>query len=171
MQAVRPTAFNACVSSAVTAGRRLLERVFGIAAEAMVGFRYRIDVSDRLMLLQFEDRIDWRVMSDLFRAMQDDPDRSPDQNCLCDVSRVVEVDLNFSQALGLSSTRADFYRKSTGSHVAVWAPTDMVYGTARMFLAMLDGYDGISADVFRDLNDAAAFVGCAPQALARLSRD
>ena len=129
--------------------------------------RYKFDVDhDRgLFLLRLDGRMGAQDMADLFQELAASPDRKPDQNVFCDLTGLERADLSFTQVMSLTRSRTGFYEQAKEVRVAILAPNDIGFGTARMYLALMQGFDGITADVFRDRAEAARFLAVAPETL------
>ncbi|WP_323765541.1 hypothetical protein [Marinovum sp.] len=124
-----------------------------------MSYRYVFDETGRLFLLRLGGRIGPQDLADLFAALAADPARTPDQHVYCDLSGLESADLNFTQVMSVTRARAAFYQQSRDIRVAVWAPGDIGFGMARMYLAMMQGFKGVAAEVFRDRAAAARFLG------------
>lgn len=126
---------------------------------------YRFEPSERLFLLRLEGRITAPGMAALFAALKAEPQRTPEQNVYCDLSGLESADLSFSQVMSLTRSRAGFYSRCQDVRLAIWAPGDIGYGMARMYLAMLQGFDGITPEVFRQRARAAEHLAIAEPTL------
>lgn len=124
-----------------------------------MSYSYAFDETGGLFLLRLAGRIAAQDMAELFATLAQDPARTPDQNVYCDLSNLVSADLSFAQVMSTTRSRAGFYQQCQGIRVAVWAPGDLGFGMARMYLTMLQGYDGIEGEVFRRRTEAAGFLG------------
>ncbi|WP_417523959.1 hypothetical protein [Marinovum sp.] len=124
-----------------------------------MSYTYAFDETERLFLLRLQGRVTASGMAEMMTALAEEPRRRPDQDVFCDLSGLESLDLSFTQVMSTTRSRASFYEQSTAARVAVWAPGDVAFGMARMYLTMLQGYDGITADVFRQRADAAAHLG------------
>lgn len=130
-----------------------------------MSYTYAINDSERLFLLRLQGRIDATSMAELMTALAQEPQRRPDQNVFCDMSELESVDLSFTQVMSATRSRAGFYEQSSAVRIAVWAPGDIGFGMARMYLTMMRGFEGITAEVFRDKSDAAAHLGLSEETL------
>jgi len=85
-----------------------------------------------------------------------------DQNIFFDVSQMANIDLTYADMVDLIGPRRRFFGEGPGSRIALWAPTDMTFGMSRMYAALLDQFDSLKVEVFRDRDRAAEFLGLSP---------
>ena len=99
-----------------------------------------------------------------------DPDYDFGYNELLDLSRITAVDLT-NDGVYLTSLEVVQHRDSlVNSKLAIVAPTDALYGMARMYELMLKPHLD-NTQVFRTIFPALEFLGLEPSVLETLNRE
>ena len=121
---------------------------------------FEIDTIASTVHVCIEGRIDGAALLALFRRYLAHPDSGPGQSSLIDLSGATRFDLDF-RAINLLVTRMHRLfapQGDTDLRHAIFAPTDIGYGIARMYQSI--GADVLPArvGVFRNLDTARAFL-------------
>jgi hypothetical protein len=119
---------------------------------------YRIDPARRLAILTARGRVDVQEMTETAIAMIQDPVFSPGSDQLVDLSAVTGSDGVFRNLRALASRGPDFHDRLEGGRLAIVAPGDLVYGLARLYVAVAQGLP-LEAEVFRDSRGALRWLG------------
>lgn len=96
-----------------------------------------------------------RVFSDSTR----DPRWEPGLPVLVDASEATDIDINFNQMLGMSHRKQAVIAQGPRTRIGFWAPHDLAYGVARMYASLNEGDACQEIGVFRDRDEAMAFLG------------
>lgn len=88
---------------------------------------------------------------------------------LADLSRLTDVDLDYSQMRRLvSHVNRTYSASKTRTLISFFAPEDVPFGMARMFEMVADGQSGVRAQVHRSEADALAYLGRRETSLAAI---
>ncbi|MFT6912642.1 MAG: hypothetical protein ACJAQW_001244, partial [Paracoccaceae bacterium] len=84
---------------------------------------------------------------------------------------VTEIDLNFAKVTALRSL-TESRSKGSGKlpKIALFAPTDVTFGMARMYETLLNQGDVASAEVFGDEQQCFDWLGLTDHAIAKLNK-
>jgi hypothetical protein len=127
-----------------------------------VSCTYRIDPSKRLARLTASGRVDVRDMTRTAIAMIEDPAFAPGTDQLVDLSAVTGSDGVFRNLRALASRGPDFRDRLEGGRLAIVAPGDLVFGLARLYVAV--GRElPVEARVFRTDHAARSWLGVAAE--------
>ena len=88
---------------------------------------------------------------------------------LNDLSRVVDIDIDFDRLRGLIQqvNRLEPERHEE-TFASIWAPGDAAFAAARMYQQLIDFQGGMTLDIFRDQHDALAAHGLTEQSVETL---
>lgn len=120
---------------------------------------YKIHPERELVEVRYWGQVTPSTVLSLFGAVLEDPEWSPSMNLFVDLSRVEAIDINFNQMMGITHRKAPYLSQGRASHLAIWAPDDINFGSARMYAALMAEVDGVTTDVFRDRSEASDFIG------------
>lgn len=113
---------------------------------------YRLDTERRLMMVTLEGRVTGGDLDTFTETVKHDLAYDPSWPALVDASGLNPAGLS-TQAL---RARASVPRRNP-TRVAIVAPTDVVFGLARMFQMMSEGR-GNHIEVFRGMDEALAWL-------------
>ncbi len=86
-----------------------------------------------------------------------DPRYRPGMKCLCDLSGLSDFEVSAEDAWSLRSQLGQLGGVMSEGAVALVAPSDYVYGMARMYVQILDDI-GAEVEIFRDAETARAWL-------------
>lgn len=117
-----------------------------------MGQSYAIDRAHHLVRLRLFGKVSLTDLQDLQRRVATDPAFLPDLHTLTDLSEVTELDVE-SFALAAAASAPLFI---TGARRGIIAPTDLLFGMARMYASFAER-SGQQIRVFRDRDEAEAW--------------
>lgn len=126
----------------------------------------RIDPEQRLICVWYTGFVTMSDSMDAFGMCRADPRWSADFDVFVDISDITDTDIGFNQMLGMAH-RKEGKIGSPHARMAFWAPGDMGFAIARMYASLTERADGLATSVFRDKQEALAFLGRDKQALPR----
>jgi hypothetical protein len=115
---------------------------------------YKIDRALRVVRSRGWGTLTTRDLQDYTSRLLADPVFDPDYRSLADLSEVTRVDID-QVALSQAAWMPSF---TPGTRRAIIAPSDLVYGLARMFATHSERFDQV-VHVFRHRADAEAWLG------------
>ncbi|MBS0124411.1 hypothetical protein [Thetidibacter halocola] len=120
---------------------------------------YRIFPGDNLVVFQHWGTITTAETMATLIAMRTDPQANPDHQYFVDFSRVARFDVDFGRMLSHVGwlTRQAPPRRD-GALTALYAPSDVAFGVARMYQSTGDGTLRHAVGVFRSRAEAFAFL-------------
>jgi hypothetical protein len=126
--------------------------------------RIRVDPAARVRHSVLEGAVGDDELVDAYAAVLSDPDFDPTLNDLVDARGLRRVDVTPAGVRRLADLVQQIDRLSLPTKVAVVAPDDVAYATARM-------YEGLRASqnapaehrVFRDMAEARSWLGLGPE--------
>lgn len=121
---------------------------------------YKIFPERELVEIRYWDRVDSVMVLELVNKSTHDPGWSPGFDLFVDLSWVTAVDINFNQMMGISHRGGPCLSQGRPSRMAILAPDDTTFGTARMYATLMDPVHGVEVEAFRDLDEAQAYVCC-----------
>jgi hypothetical protein len=121
---------------------------------------YRIDKQNQLVVIQAEGVLTRNNFEEVRRQLMSDPDFDPQFSLLADCSAVTHVDLTAGEVRAL----ADMSPFDLTARRAIVAKKDVVYGLARMFEIVRSLRGDQHIHVFRNCNEALAWLFIKDQA-------
>jgi hypothetical protein len=119
---------------------------------------FEIQHDGRLVYVLMSEDVTPKQLSDTFAANQSNPEFRLDQPRLVDASAVKNVDVGFNEIFALHSFFARSYKSAgTTMYIAIFAPSDYVFGLARIFQNLAEGSDVIKVTIFREMSAARAW--------------
>lgn len=138
---------------------------------------YTIDSRTQIVHVRFSGLLDLHAVLSGFAAYLADPLQQTGQSCLVDLSHVERFDIDFSGVCAVvermqarEGARTEAPREGAQPRHALYAPTDIAFGTGRMYQSIAQGLLLARIGVFRDLCEARQFLDLEP-ALARDADD
>jgi hypothetical protein len=127
--------------------------------------RFRVDPAARVRFAVIEGTIGDDELVDAYAAVLGDPDFDPTLNDLVDARAVRRVDVTPVGVRRLADLVQQIDRLALPTKVAVVAPDDVAYDTARMYEALRAGQHAPAEHrVFRDMAEARQWLGLEPEA-------
>jgi len=124
--------------------------------------RYEIDESRRLVLVTGTGIVTHGdVLAHLTELNEDGRYQAPMKK-LVDYRDVSDIQISTDASVVIATTKKKLSDRFAGEKCAFVASTDAVFGTARVHEARVDGA-GISTSVFRDLDEAMAWLELNPK--------
>lgn len=123
-----------------------------------MGATYEIRSDRNLVIVRCTGTITASNSPEAFAACNADPSFEPGFSIFLDLSETTEIDFSFGEMLSHLYRRAPVYRSWGPTRLAMYAPHDPVFGTARMYASLVDQIETLQAEVFRDRNEAFAFL-------------
>jgi hypothetical protein len=112
-----------------------------------------------------EGTIDDDELVSTYAAVLADPDFDPTLNDLVDARGVRRVDVTPAGVRRLADLVQQIDRLALPTRIAVVAPTDVAYDTARMYEALRVGQNAPAEHrIFRDMPEARQWLGLEPEA-------
>lgn len=134
---------------------------------------HTIDSRTQIVHVRFSGLLDLHAVLSGFAAYLADPLQKSGQSCLVDLSQVERFDIDFSGVCAVvermqtrEAARIEAARDGALPRHALYAPTDIAFGTCRMYQSIAQGLLSAQVGVFRDLCEARQFLDLEP-ALAR----
>ena len=130
---------------------------------------YTIDPRTQIVHVRFSGLLDLDAVLGGFADYVADPLQAPRQSCFIDLSQVERFDIDFSGVCALVE-RMQAYEAASGDAAhrrpeprhALYAPTDIAFGTCRMYQSIAQGLLSARIGVFRDLCEARQFLDLEP---------
>ncbi|MFT6105675.1 MAG: hypothetical protein ACJA1E_002109 [Paracoccaceae bacterium] len=130
--------------------------------------------------IQKEDTLSWVFYSGVLtmglarachQSLIQHPDFLPGLDFYISLETVTEIDLNFAKVTALRSL-TESRSKGSGKlpKIALFAPTDVTFGMARMYETLLNQGDVASAEVFGDEQQCFDWLGLTDHAIAKLNK-
>lgn len=123
---------------------------------------FKLDAEDRRVIVKYSGHVTGELSTDAFLAYWDFAQTIGDHDLLVDYSEATDIDITFPQLVSMAFRRLPYYRKLGHRRVAIWAPTDPVFGSARMYASLAVKVETMEVEVFRDIAEALAFLDQAP---------
>lgn len=127
---------------------------------------YTIHPDRELIEIRYWDRMVPDVILEVFARILKDENWSPGYDIFVDMSWVTSVEINFNQMMGITHRKTPYLSKGRATRMAIWAPDDICFGTARMYAALMEPVDGVETETFRDRDEAWRFLECTESARA-----
>ena len=126
--------------------------------------RIRVDPAAGVRYAAIEGMIGDDELVDAYDAVFADPDFDPTLNDLVDARAVRRVDITPAGLRRVADLAQQFDRLSLPTKVAVVAPDDVAYETARMYEALRAAQHAPAEHrVFRDITEARQWLGLEPE--------
>jgi len=126
--------------------------------------KIRVDAAARVRHAVLEGTIDDDELVSAYAAVLADPDFDPTLNDLVDARGVRRVDVTPVGVRRLADLVQQLDRLALPTRVAVVAPDDVAYDTARMYEALRIGQHAPAEHrVFRDMAEARSWLGLGPE--------
>ena len=119
---------------------------------------FRIHPSPPVRVVTFEGAITDDVLFDSFRAAWSVPGYDQDISEIDDLSGIASFEVTMTGIHRLASLAMEIHGAAAGSRVAIYAPSDLAFGLARMYQIFTEGSPDQYA-VFRDYAGACEWVG------------
>src|SRR5436309_9304705 len=126
-------------------------------------FEYNIDSASRTVLVMFSGRSSMEETLHFRRLLASDARFSNDFNELVDLQEFSGSESGYQE---ISARAAESDPFSPGARRAIFAPSDIAFGMARMYIATRRAEDTIA--LYRDLESARKWLGIDEAALDRL---
>ncbi len=134
-----------------------------------MGVSYRILPELNLVVVRYSGRLTTNDNIQSILKYVNDPEYDSGHNFLLDFSEGTEFDIDFPQMLGMVSRLRPIYSNRTGSSTtAIYAPSDVAFGIARMYENLRGAQSPNAVGVFRKFDDARTFLGLDPVTLRAL---
>ena len=126
--------------------------------------KIRVDPTARVRYAVLEGTIDDDELVRTYAAVLADPDFDPTLNDLVDARGVRRIDVTPAGVRRLADLVQQIDRLALPTRVAVVAPDDVAYDTARMYEALRVGQNAPAEHrVFRDMAEARHWLGLEPE--------
>ncbi|SDY27257.1 hypothetical protein [Citreimonas salinaria] len=126
---------------------------------------YSIDSRTRIVHVRFSGVLDTQAVLAGFAAYVADPQGRPGQSCLVDLSGVEQFAIDFSGVCALvermQAREAELEQAPRDGDLprhALYAPSDIAFGTCRMYQSIAQGLLAAEIGVFRDMCQARLFL-------------
>lgn len=130
---------------------------------------YTIDVRTQIVHVRFSGLLDLNAVLRGFAAYLADPLHRSGQSCLVDLSHVERFDIDFPGVCAIvermqvrEAARIEASRDGALPRHALYAPTNIAFGTCRMYQSTAQGLLSARIGVFRDLREARQFLDLEP---------
>ena len=124
---------------------------------------FSINAEDRLVILRYSGKVTEDLSAKAFSAYWDFAQTVGGHGLLIDYSEASEIAISFPQMVSMTFRRLPVYRKLDHRRVAIWAPTDPVYGSARMYASLTVKIETMEVEAFRDVQEALNFLDQGPR--------
>lgn len=132
-------------------------------------FAYSIHPDHGLLWNRLSGRVVSEDLDGMIGCARQDPAFDPGLVVLDDLRDVSEIDMDFNEVLSLSNrVGAMCGRGEPLVTCAIYAPSDLCYGMARMYHSLTNDLPGLNIGLFRTLPEAVAHLALSPEAAALL---
>jgi hypothetical protein len=123
----------------------------------------RLDPGAGLRVHVITGRLTYAEVRDTLEELYAGPDFDPTMNALWDMREAVTTDISSDDVRKVAQLVRGRPPIGVSSRVALVVSRDADFGMARMYEAQLDGASQSGLRVFRDIDEATAWVGGAPE--------
>jgi hypothetical protein len=119
---------------------------------------FEIQQEGQLVFARMSEEISPKQLTEAFLANQEKPEFLLHLPRLVDTSAVTDIRGGFTELFGLYSVVARHYKAhDTTMYLAIFAPSDYIFGLVRIFQNLSDGGDTIKTRIFREMPAARAW--------------
>ena len=130
---------------------------------------YEIHAGLGLVVFRFWGRVHPKEATEQALRSADDPGFRPKHGHLVDLSPQCDLDFDFGSMMHMVYRLEPFYaRCNAEARMALYAPRDLAFGVSRMYQSLTSDRAGPEVGVFRDREEALAFLGLSETAAAAL---
>ncbi|WP_375259577.1 hypothetical protein [Citreimonas sp.] len=130
-----------------------------------MSFPFKIDSGTQVVHVRFTGLLDLQAVFEGFAAYLAHPLQRAGQSCLVDLSRVERFAIDFpgvcdvvDRLKTVQDSRSASDREGAAPRHALYAPSDIAFGTSRMYQSIAQGVLRAEIGVFRDLAEAHRFL-------------